>query len=773
MKLNNLTLEAFRGATQPVTIHFDPEKPISMIFAENGNGKSTIADALTCLLTENKGSIEDKSETEQKYLKSIGKTEAKISLNTSNGTFFASIKGTARTIEKNPETGLLTLKFLRRKMIVNLIESKASERYKELKDFIDVAEIFKCEDELRKAKRTAESDYNTIISVIAESNETLERAWIEEGRPSESYLNWAEVQAAKDISDLALEAQKYSNLKSKWSNILSKYESYQVVKETFIAAQLDLQSKGSKLEVAKLQNEVGDVSLLELLEKAKKHIEHKEEIDICPVCSNDMDKDEVLASLSSRISTMNVLKSASDTYASSKINYDQKKAILDREIIALNTLLTVYKILINEFALSVQTINDFISNLVDHAETNISIFETNKNHLDDLNVTINHNEEKKSKELIQHNLIVSQFNSISKNKIKAEKLESLVGSLGDTLEIVETSRKEFIETELESISEEVDRLYSSLHPGEQIGNIKLFLKPNAQSSLVLGGSFHTEMQVAPQSLYSESHLDTLGVCIFIALAKKYGDNNTILLLDDVMMSVDENHLDRFINLLHTEASNFGHILITTHYRPWRDRYRNNRAPGGKVHFLELRNWTIENGIKVYNGKLILGELRQLINNPEDFHRENIASTAGRMLENILDYLSIKFQSKLARKPKNDYTLSELINGFSSNLLKVLKVEHFSKDTSGIYTILIRTVYLEQIINKLKTLNAIRNQVGAHFNFDGSLVSDNDVIDFGKTTIELAELLICPNSGNLPNNNSSGSYWRTSNGSIRLYPLNSV
>lgn len=770
MRLNNLTLDAFRGATRPITINFDPSKTITMIFGENGNGKSTITDALTCLLTESKGSIEDKSETEPKYLKSIGKTEAKITLNTSGGAYVASITGNARTILKNPDVGQPSLKFLRRKMIVNLIESKASERYKELKDFIDVAEIFKCEEELRKSKRTAESDLSTIISVIAETNETLEKAWIEEGQPSESYLNWASEQTVVDISDLTLEVQKYSNLKTKWSNILSKYDSYLAVKETFHNAQLDLQSKESDLEAAKIQNEAGDVSLLELLEKAKTHIEHKEEIDVCPVCSTDMEKDEVLESLSSRISTMSVLKSANDAHANSKINFDKEKAILDREIIALNTLLTSYKNLINEFTVSVPTINNFIRDLGENEETNISIFETNKNHLDDLNVTIYSIEEKKSKELTQHNLIVAQFNSINVNKGKAEKLQALVGSLAETLIIVETSRKEFIETELDSISEEVDRLYSSLHPEEQIGNIKLFLKPNAQSSLVLGGSFHTETEITPQSLYSESHLDTLGVCIFIALAKKYGDENTIMVLDDVMMSVDENHLDRFIELLHSESGNFGHILVTTHYRPWRDRYRNNRAPEGSVHFLELRNWSIENGIKVYNGKIILEELRQLLNNPEDFHRENIASTAGRILENILDYLTLKFQCKLPRKPKNDYTLSELINGFPTSLLRVLKVEHLSKDESGVYVDINKTENLQPVIDKLKGLNAVRNQVGAHFNFDGSFVSDHDVLEFGNTVIELAVLLICPDSGNLPTNRNSGSYWRSSNGSIRLYPI---
>lgn len=770
MGLNNLTLDCFRGATQPITIHFDPAKPITMVFGENGNGKSTIIDALTCLLTENRGSIEDKSETEQKYLKSIGKTEAKISLSTNGGTFSATITGNGRTIVKNPEAGHPTLKFLRRKMIVNLIEAKASERYKELKDFIDVAEIFKCEDELRKAKRSTELDYNSKVSIIADSSETLENAWVEEGSPSASYLAWAETQATLDVSDLTAETQKFRNLKSKWVDIISKYESYISAKEVLVIAELHLREKHEDLEAAKLSDAVGDVTLLALLEKAKTYIEHNVQIDICPVCSNDMEKQIVVESLDSRIATMSVLKIASDAYNLSKTSFDQKKQILDREMLAINNLLLPYKELIIEFEDSHHLINDFIAGFGEEIEGNILNFVNNKIHLDDLNITINLNEEAKSKALSQHNLIVTQFRSISENKLRAEQLQSLVQSLTNALEVVESSRKEFIETELESISEEVDRLYGSLHPGEEIGNIKLFLKPNAQSSLVVGGSFHSETDIAPQSLYSESHLDTLGVCIFMALAKKYGDENTILVLDDVMMSVDENHLDRFIELLHSECTHFSNIIVTTHYRPWRDRYRNNRAPSTSVHFLELRNWTLESGIKVYNGKLVLDELKQLVINEEDFHRENIASTAGRMLENMLDYLTMKFQSRLPRKPQNNYTLSELLSGLSTSLLNNLKVEHVTKDASGAYTVVEKTVLLKPIIDRLKGLNAVRNQVGAHFNFDGSLISDADVLEFGKVTIELAELLICPLSGNLPTNRDSGTYWRSSSGSVRLYPI---
>ncbi|MBK7816424.1 MAG: hypothetical protein IPJ60_02040 [Sphingobacteriaceae bacterium] len=312
-------------------------------------------------------------------------------------------------------------------------------------------------------------------------------------------------------------------------------------------------------------------------------------------------------------------------------------------------------------------------------------------------------------------------------------------------------------------------MYQKLHPNEGLGGIKLFLNPKYKTSLELQADFHSEKGITPQSVYSESHLDTLGICIFLALAKKYSDGNTILILDDVVMSVDENHLDRFISLLHDEAINFGQIIITTHYRPWRDRYRNNRAPAGNVHFLELRGWTMANGIRVYNGKIILDELKRMINDHTYFHRENVASTSGRMLENILDFLTLKYSCRLQRKPKNDYQLSELLDAFSKTLLNVMKVEHYTQDEGGEKT-LTTEVEIKPICEKLKEIKEIRNQVGAHFNFDGSLVSDSDILEFGKSTIELADLLIDPINGSLPDRNKSGSFWETKSDLIRLYPL---
>jgi wobble nucleotide-excising tRNase len=236
------------------------------------------------------------------------------------------------------------------------------------------------------------------------------------------------------------------------------------------------------------------------------------------------------------------------------------------------------------------------------------------------------------------------------------------------------------------------------------------------------------------------------------------------------MSVDQNHLDRFIDLIHSEAAHFSQIIITTHYGPWRDRYRNNRAPSGDMLFLELRKWSKENGIRVKNSKIALDELKEMLSDEDKFHRENISTAAGRTLENILDYLTYLFTSKLPRKPKSDYQLHELLTCLSSQLVKLLRVEHLEKDEQGNYSSIKETTDLHPVIEKLKQLKAVRNQVGAHYNFDGQLVSDDDVTDFGNAAVEFAEFIICPETGALPDRKPSGSYWETKSGSIRLYPL---
>jgi len=106
------------------------------------------------------------------------------------------------------------------------------------------------------------------------------------------------------------------------------------------------------------------------------------------------------------------------------------------------------------------------------------------------------------------------------------------------------------------------------------------------------GTFHGHCDIPPQAVFSESHLDTLGFCVWLALTKKESPENTILLIDDIFTSVDASHLIRIIELLNAERRNFLQMIVATHFRLWRDHCQNAH----NIQRIQLGTWTAEKGL---------------------------------------------------------------------------------------------------------------------------------------------------------------------------------
>ncbi|HSH65155.1 MAG TPA: hypothetical protein VLB84_05010 [Bacteroidia bacterium] len=777
-KLISLELDSFRGATKPLKIHFDPSKRITMVFGDNGNGKSTISDGLISLCTDGWGSIDDRSSEDKKsYLASItSKPEnLKIALATSGGNFSAKLSSNGATIVKTPATGIPNVRHLRRSQIIQLIDSQPSERYEALKEYLDVTNISKGEDELRKANRTINTELESLTRSIQSASETLEKAWIAEGKPLTTWQEWAKTEVEKDLTAEAQTHGSISLIVTKWKLVNAVVVKYADTKTKVESLKTSIEKLSKQVQEKEKENTKQNSSILKLLKEAQTFIEATDKVDDCPVCTNPVKKDKLVGSIKTRIDAMSSLEklvnqlnderkreaTATALYDSSNTEYTTALENLAKELTDFVVPKGVAK---KETINCITDKNKTIDEKKDEYRKNKIAIDLFFSALDAKGASI-------KKALDQHNLIKQQYEAIIRDSIKAVKTEALSKAAKRALEITEAKRKEFIENELSSISVDVEALYSKMHPNEGLGSIKILLKPKVKNSLDLKADFHSKLGIPPQSIYSESHLDTLGLAIFVALAKKYGNENTILILDDVLMSVDESHLDRFIDMLHDVAGNFSHVLITTHYRPWRDRYRNHRAPASDVHFIELRYWSIEKGIRVQNGKNAIGELKEVID-ADYFDRQKLSSLAGTTVENILDHLTVLYQCRLPRKPKNDYALRELLDSVSSKLQKVLKVQHLEKDAEGkvVDGKIAKEVEIKPLIDKLKQLSAVRNQVGAHYNFDGSLVSDKDVTEFGELTLQLAEAITCPDNGAFPDRDKSGSYFETKSGIVRLFPL---
>ena len=355
-----------------------------------------------------------------------------------------------------------------------------------------------------------------------------------------------------------------------------------------------------------------------------------------------------------------------------------------------------------------------------------------------------------------------------RENVKAQKdLDALLPKLSKALEVVMEERRKFTDEILSKIAGEVGRIYEIVHPGEGLNKISLELDPNKRASLEIGASFCGQAGTPPQAYFSDSHLDTLGLCVFLALAALDGPENTILVLDDVLASVDEPHVERLIEMLYAEAIKFRHCVITTHYRPWKQKFRWGWLKNGQCQFIELTKWTDKKGLTLIRSVPDVERLRALIAEaPPD--PQLVCAKAGVILEASLDFLTQLYECAVPRRPGGLYTLGDLLPCINKKLRQALQVEVMTgKDAAGIASY--QTKSLTPILDELIRIAQARNVFGCHFNELSFDLLDADALGFGQKVLELIETLADPEAG-WPRNSKSGKFWANSGETRRLHPL---
>ena len=708
-KLKQIELIAFRGASHPITIEFDPDKKITMIFGENGTGKSSVVDAFSFLCEQKLGSLDDRSGAENKHITSIlGKpSNLRIKLTTTNATWEASLSGAAIAVV--PPTGYPNVRILRRAQILSLIDRQPKERFDALRSYIEVRGIDSSERGLRDAVNNTNKELDNQTRSLSDANDALEALWNKLGSVGKSAVKWAAAEAAKDITTLKDECSEIARITNLMRDSEQDKRAVDDGTTELRSARTD-HDTAVREQKAEEQKVIGQNStLLGLLRQARDYISGNSEAGVCPVCQKPADADTLTADLESRIASMSNLSTVTTKVDVLKKAVEAAQARLSKaeedyakHVCSTATALATSKVppVVNA-ALAVKTLT-LLADSSQPVSERLTIIPSLLAAFPSLREALTTYDKTSQNSIAQHAAISLQLDAVRKRNVEAKATGELYKRLKSALVIVEDTRKQFVSDVLAEISSETERLYSKIHPHENIGKIRLDLDQKKIGSLHLRGDFYTQKDIAPQSLFSESHLDTLGLCVFLALAKKYKTEETIIILDDVVTSVDRGHLDRFIEMLHDEEQYFSQIIVTTHYQPWRDRYRHHRAPGGKVHFIELRPWSLDTGIRVQGIKLCLDELRHTIKaNP--FDRQIVASKAGIFLENMLEFMARLYECRLPITSDTGYTLRQLTDCFNSKLLTLLKAERISvvKDANGQDQATVQTIPLEPIITSIQ------------------------------------------------------------------------
>ena len=154
----------------------------------------------------------------------------------------------------------------------------------------------------------------------------------------------------------------------------------------------------------------------------------------------------------------------------------------------------------------------------------------------------------------------------------------------------ELAERKALQEVLDAISDDVNAYYLKLHPDE--GFDKVCLRPTEARGLEFEFSFHGEKISPPGQLMSESHLNTLGICLFLASVRHFNRHTALLVLDDIINSVDAHHRTPLARLLRDEFEDFQLILLT-HDPMWFEVVRRT-APTWMTR--QIGGWSYEEGV---------------------------------------------------------------------------------------------------------------------------------------------------------------------------------
>ena len=124
------------------------------------------------------------------------------------------------------------------------------------------------------------------------------------------------------------------------------------------------------------------------------------------------------------------------------------------------------------------------------------------------------------------------------NQHRLERLQARVRdtAIGRLLQRAIEARKGTVQHLLDEVAGIANDFYKALHPGEELGNSRLSVRPTEDGFVNLQAEFYGRER-SPLLYYSKFHLDTLGLCYFLALRRREANHFPdfkLLVLDDVV-----------------------------------------------------------------------------------------------------------------------------------------------------------------------------------------------------------------------------------------------
>ncbi len=634
--VKTISIKGFRGIPE---LDLELEGKSLVLKGENGTGKSSIVDSIEFFFTGGVSHLEGvKGLSLMRHAPhtnfSSRDVEIAISFDPGNvrltRTFLKapSVPNQFKDYFDECKTGTM---ILHRSQILEFINSQPAERFRAIGSIIGLEaldtvelEIMRARDDLAgKARSNLQAkeriltelseilggDIEKIKDVLPALNRILKKAKL----PPIASMDETGVHAEKMLKRVRKRgnAEQITRLGEVIGNVKADF-----ISKDFLGKLTTLDSMVRKLLQDGAKSKVTLVSLLQ----AGRHIIEQEQPDTCPICEQRIERETLLARLLERIKLANALsQTAAEIRQAAVPILDALKAVEYRmQSIAsgiehLKGLSTELETL-HEAMAFVASLSEEISSARDlEKEFSISSVPAQRVRMDMLRSSIARKckrilsridltaEEKRALGLVR---VIEQVHTKTIDLLQIEsewarttRYHGLAERIYSAFSAVKKSK---IQRIYRSIQGDVQSYYLMLHPNEPHKDVELDIAMGRRASTVLRMESFGRKGQDPRALASEGHLDSMGLCIFLAFVKSFNKDCPFVVLDDVVTTIDARHRESICKLL-LEKFDSRQLIITTHDGVWYEQLLSaQRAYGvdGRFKNMIVSGWNLEAGPRI-------------------------------------------------------------------------------------------------------------------------------------------------------------------------------
>lgn len=591
IKLKNIEIKSFRGIKNS-SIDFNNRSLV--LVGENGSGKSSIVNAFEYLFTGKVDTLSGKQAINHtQSILHIGDekeellVEAKInqSIITRSIDEFNYSEELNDLIDDFKNASFL----LNRKKLLNFIETTPAKRYESITTLIGFDDLDKIESILNKTNKRFRNKVKNKTEEIEKKINTI--TMLLDCETDDIYTKINEILKKHDIETISED----TNLKRFLNNIpINDFEKTNDLFDLIDLLDIDINSLNVEFEEllslytqATLYELKSTSTLLDILNKSSEYLE-KEKPQTCPVCRRNIESAQVLNYIKNKKHELN-------RNETSLINWKNDYAEFKGKLIKLNNDMKIISAK-SQYTFE-NDLDDLTGNLDKLADFEITLSQIDSNALINLEDEFNELKKKIEKEFDSlndenarelGNIYEVLINLSQKQELEEELklLENQFNTSNITYELFKDKKQNAVRNIIDDIEQLVNDYYNFIHADEEFNSPAIGVPKS--TGITLNLKFNT-ISADPRAFSSEGHLDSLGLCIFLAFVKRFNKYNFII-LDDIISTVDINHKEKVAMLLLSEFKDY-QFIITTHSNLWFRQLKNyvhNYGLNHKFTFAEIR-----------------------------------------------------------------------------------------------------------------------------------------------------------------------------------------